>query len=108
MCTDVYGDFTKDEKEYQDSICSEAEEENGDRPWEVLYDYVVDPADSQPSEETSGAFPLMERTFPSAFLELMPAGKHILRPYEYYFVSYNDLCHLVSAVVGQWSNTCVS
>ena len=33
-----------DEKEYQDTIRSEAEEGNGDRPWEVLYDYVVDPA----------------------------------------------------------------
>ena len=40
----MYGDFTRDEKEYQDTFCSEAEEENGDRPWEVLYDYVVDPA----------------------------------------------------------------
>ena len=48
----VYGDSTKDEKEYQDTICSEAEEGNGDRTWEVLYDYVVDPAASQPSEET--------------------------------------------------------
>ena len=28
----VYGDFTKDKKEYQDTICSEAEEGNGDRP----------------------------------------------------------------------------
>ena len=31
----VYGDLTKDEKEktqYQDTICSEAEEGNGDRP----------------------------------------------------------------------------
>jgi len=44
----VYGDFTKDEKEYQDTICSEAEEGKGDRPWEVLYDYVVDPVASQP------------------------------------------------------------
>ena len=42
----MYGDLTKDEKEYQDTICSEAEEGNGDRPWEVLYDYVVDPAAS--------------------------------------------------------------
>ena len=42
------GDFTKDEKEYQDTIRSEAEEGNGDRPWEVLCEYVVDPAASQP------------------------------------------------------------
>ena len=48
MYKHVYGDFTKDRKEYQDTICSEAEEENGDRPSEVLYDYVVDPATSQP------------------------------------------------------------
>ena len=41
------------------------EEGNGDRPWEVLYDYIVDPTASQPSEKTSGAFPLKERTFPS-------------------------------------------
>jgi len=27
-----YGDITKDENEYQDTICSEAEEGNGDRP----------------------------------------------------------------------------
>ena len=49
MYKHVYGDFTKDEKEksqYQDTICSEAEEGNGDKPWEVLYDYVVDPAAS--------------------------------------------------------------
>ena len=34
-------DSTKDEKEknqYQDTICSEAEKGNGDKPWEVLYD----------------------------------------------------------------------
>jgi len=42
----------------------------------VLYDYVVDPATSQPSKETSGAFPLMKKkTFPSAFLELMTVEK---------------------------------
>jgi len=91
----VYRDFTKGEKEYQDTICSEAKKGNGDRPWEVLYDYVVDPATSQPGEETSGVFPLTERTFSSAFLELMTAGKHILGPYRYYFVSY-DLCRLVA------------
>jgi len=28
----MYGDVTKDEKEHQDTICSEAEEGNGDRP----------------------------------------------------------------------------
>jgi len=44
----IYRDFTKDGKEYQDTICSEAEEGNGGRPWEVLYDYIVDPAASQP------------------------------------------------------------
>jgi len=43
----------------------------------VLYNYVVV---SQPSEETSGEFPLTEGTFASAFLELMTAGKHILWP----------------------------
>ena len=48
MYKHVYGDFTKDEKEYQDTFCSEAEERYGDRPWEVLYDYVVNPAASQP------------------------------------------------------------
>ena len=61
----------------------------------MLYDYVVDPATSQPGEETSGVFPLTERTSSSAFLELMTAGKHILGPYRYYFVSY-DLCRLVA------------
>jgi len=30
MYKHVYGDFTKDEKEHQDTICSEAEEGNGD------------------------------------------------------------------------------
>ena len=48
MCKHLYGDFTKDEKEYQETICSEAEEGNCDRPSEVLYDNVVDPATSQP------------------------------------------------------------
>jgi len=38
----------KDEKEYQDTFCGEAEERYGDRSWGVLYDYVVDPAASQP------------------------------------------------------------
>ena len=107
----VNGDSTKDKKEksqYQETICSEAEEGNGNRPWEVLYDYVVDPAASQSSEETSGVFPLMQRTFPWAFLELMTAGIHILRWLGTLFVSYNDLCHLTRAVVGQWSNTCAS
>ena len=53
LYTNVYkhvnGDSTKGEKEksqYQHTICSEAEEGNGDRPWEVLYNYVVDPAAS--------------------------------------------------------------
>ena len=49
MCKHLYGDFTKDGKEksqYQDTICSEAEERHGDRPWEVLYDDLVDPAAS--------------------------------------------------------------
>ena len=46
----------------------------------MVTDYVVDPAALQPNEETSGAFPFTERTFPSAFLELMTAGIHILRP----------------------------
>jgi len=33
----------------------------------MLYDFVVDPAASQPSEETSGAFPLKEKNFPFGF-----------------------------------------
>ena len=76
----VYGDFTKDEKEYQDTICSEAEEGNSDRPWEVLYDYIVDPATSQPELGDLWGIFTHERTLPSTFLELMTAGKHIFRP----------------------------
>ena len=60
MYKHVYRDVIKDEKEksqYQDTICSEAEEGHGDRPWKVLYDYVVDPATLHPSKETSEAFP---------------------------------------------------
>ena len=56
----MYGGLHKDEKEkkrHQDTICSEAEERHGDRPWKVLYDYVVDPATLHPSKETSEAFP---------------------------------------------------
>jgi len=97
------GDFTKDKIEksqYQDTICSETEEGHGDRPWEVLYNYIVNPVASQPSEETSEVFPLMERTFPLAFMELVTAGKHILRPLRTIFVSYNNLCHLANTVVG--------
>ena len=56
----VYRDFTKKKSQYQDSIRSEAEEGNGDRPWEVLYDNITDSAASQPSEETSEAFSLMD------------------------------------------------
>ena len=69
----------------------------------MLYDYIVDPATSQPSEETSGTFPLTERIFPSVFLELMTAGYMYISfgPYGHYFVSYNDLCHLASTVVSQ-------
>ena len=40
----------------------------------------------------SGAFPLTEKLSLQLF-------------WSYYFVSYNDLCHLVSAVVSQWSNS---
>jgi len=32
MYKHVYGDFTKDEKKYQDIVCSEAEEGNSERP----------------------------------------------------------------------------
>ena len=52
----VYRDFTKNKKEksqHQDTICKEG---HSDRPWQVLYNNVVDPAASQPSEETSGYF----------------------------------------------------
>jgi len=104
MCTNTWTETPqrtrKRKARYQDTICSEAEEGNGDRPWEVLYNYIVDPAASQPSEETSGVFPLMERTFPLAFMELVTAGKHILRPLRTIFVSYNNLCHLANTVVG--------
>jgi len=48
-------------KRKQDTICSEAEEGCGDRSREVVYDYVVDPASSQPRKETSWAFPLGKR-----------------------------------------------
>jgi len=112
MCTNVYGDSTKDEKEksqYQDTICSEAEEGHGDRPWEVLYDYVVHPATSKPSEDralwgisTHGKKKNSLRLFWSWWLlEYISFS-----PYGHYSVSYNDLCHLASAVVDQWSNTC--
>jgi len=67
VCKHRYGDFTKDEKEYQDTICSEAEEGNCDRPWEVLYDYVVDPAGHIESEETSGAFSFTKKNSPFGF-----------------------------------------
>ena len=56
----------------------------------------IQPLHSQ-SEETSGAFPLTERTLPSAFLELMTAGKHILRPLRILFVSYNDFSALLAS-----------
>ena len=72
MYKHVYGDFTKDEKEYQDTICSEAEEEYGDRSWEVLYDYVVDPAASQPVCHTTNK-PV------STSPVLHTAGKHMHR-----------------------------
>ena len=105
----VYGDFTKDEKEYQDTICSEAEEGNGDRPWEVLYNYVVDPAASQPDQGDlwgvsthgknspfgfSGVDDCWE-TYPSALTDTILCLTTIFAAF-------------ASAVVGQWSNTCVS
>ena len=55
------------EKEYQDTICSEAEEGNGDRPWEVLYDYVVDPVASQPERGALSAFFIHEKNSPFGF-----------------------------------------
>jgi len=60
----MYGDFTKDEREksqYQDTICSEGG--HVDSPYNV-----VNPAASQPSEETSVAFPLTEKLFLLLFL----------------------------------------
>ena len=55
--------------------------------------------------QTSGAFPLRKEHS----LRLFWSWWHIsFGPYRHYFVSYNDLCHLASAVVGQWSNTCAT
>ena len=68
MYQHMYRDFIKDENkksQYQDTICSEAEEGHCGRPWEVLYNYIVDPTASQPSKETSRTFPLTEKNFPS-------------------------------------------
>ena len=113
MCTNMCTETSwRMRDRYQDTICSEAEEGRGDRPWEVPYNYVVDPATSEPSKETSEAFPLTKKkkkTVPLAFLELMTVGKLIsFGPYRQYFVCYNDLCHLASAVVGPMKQyTCV-
>jgi len=69
MCTykHMYRDFTKDEKEYQDTICSEAEEGNIDRPWEVLYDYAVDPATSQPGRGDLWGISIHRKNSPFGF-----------------------------------------
>ena len=75
----------KEKSQYQDTICSEEEEGNGDRPWEVLYDST-------------------EITFPSAFLvsdcwDTYPSALTDT------ICVLNDLCYLASTVVSQWSNT---
>jgi len=69
----VYRDFTKDEKD------------RGRKWWQTLRSAVR--LHSRSSHFTAkrgdlwpGAFLLTERTFPSAFLELMTAGKHIFQP----------------------------
>ena len=46
----------------------------------MLYDYIVDPATSQPELGDLWGIFTHERTLPSTFLELMTAGKPILRP----------------------------
>ena len=67
----MYGDFTKDDKEYQATICSEAEEGNND---------IVDPAASQPERGDLQGISTHGKNSPFGFLELMTAGKLILQP----------------------------
>ena len=80
----------------------------GRKRWQTLRSTLSIQLVHSQSEETSGAFPLMERTLPLAFWSWWLLGNLSFGPYGYYFVSYNDLCRLASAVVGQWSNTCAS
>jgi len=68
----VYGDFTKDEKEHQDIICSER---NGDRPSDMLYDYVVDPATSQPDRGDLWGVSTHGKNSPFGFSRVVTAGK---------------------------------
>ena len=72
-CTNTYTETSqikeKNRKcQHQDTICSESEEE-----------HEVDPAASQPIEETSWAFHLVGKCSPLAFLELRAAGKQMPR-----------------------------
>ena len=73
----LYGDITKDEKEkcqYQDTICSDAEEGNGEKSGAVRLRNRSSHFKAMRGElwgvSTHG------KTFPLAFLELMTAGKH--------------------------------
>ena len=78
-------DFTKNEKEksqYQDNICS---------------DEIIDPATSQPSEETSG----LRKKGSFSFLELMTAGNIFPHLWTLFLSSGNNLCH-VAVVSQQW------
>ena len=68
---------------------------------EVLYNYVVDPAASQP--EPGDLWGDSERTLPSAFLELMTARKPILWPLRIPFCVLQRSLPPCS-VVSQWSN----
>jgi len=105
----MYGDFTENERQtsqHQDVICSEAGEGHGckETRWQTLRSAVWQcsrSSASQPSEETSGAFPLTKKTFSSAFLELMTAGKRTLGPYRHRFVPNNDLCRLAITIVSK-------
>jgi len=110
----MYGNFTKDEKEYQDTICSEAEEGNGDRPWEVLYDYIVDPATSQPSEETSGQgrIYLWKELSLRLFWSWWQLGNISFSPYRYYLCFTTIFATLlalssVNEAVFVWAKTTV-
>ena len=60
MYRQVYGDFTKEEKEKISSRTPFVVKESKN----MLYDDVIDLAASQPSEETPGAFPLVGKNFP--------------------------------------------
>ena len=85
-----------------ETICSEAEEGNGDWPWEVLYDYVVDPAASQPGQGDLWDVFTHGNISPFIFWSWWLLGNISFSPHGYYFAALLALS-LVNEAILVWA-----